>query len=89
MVYFKKIILIIFFIFATGQIRNLSVHLILNVSGDWFNLDCFRCGGKKARVVSVLHGAGKSLYRGKGMVPHVQLSINCRIGCCFTEKYFS
>ena len=27
--------------------------------------------------------------RWKGMVPHVQLSINCRIGCCFTEKYFS
>jgi hypothetical protein len=28
-----------------------------------------------------LHVSGKSLYRGKGMVPYVYLSFNCGIGC--------
>jgi hypothetical protein len=32
---------------------------------------------------------GNSLYRGKGMVPHVQLSINCGLGCFKNKtKYF-
>ena len=32
---------------------------------------------------------GKSLNRVKGIAPLAQLSINCRIDCCFTEKYLS
>ena len=35
----------------------------------------------------LLDSTGNSLYRGKQMLPHVQLSINFRIGWCFAEKY--
>ena len=35
----------------------------------------------------LLDSTWNSLYRGKQMLPHVQLSINFRIGWCFAEKY--
>ena len=39
------------------------------------------------RLVSKLWPV-KSFYRGRGLVPRAQLSINCGIGCCFNNKFF-
>ena len=39
--------------------------------------------------VTLTDKSGKSLHRGKGMVPHAQLPINYGLGCLLIEKKIS